>query len=514
MLKKGQEYIGIVEKMDFPNKGILHIEETKVTVKNALPGQQIRFSVSKTRKGRCEGRLKEVIKPSSAETKKDVCSHFGMCGGCTYQSLPYEEQLKIKEGQVKELLRPLIEVDKVFEGIKPSPVEGGYRNKMEYSFGDEFKGGPLSLGMHKRGSFHDIVTVSDCRIADEDYQSILMATCEYFREKQIPFYQKMRHEGYLRHLLVRKGVKTGEILVVLVTSGDFPRGSLNGNPDTLCALPQGVAADSTKQVDFLTETQVLSGYKEHLLQLTLKGSIAGILHTVNNSLADVVQSDETNVLFGKDYFYEELLGLRFKITPFSFFQTNSLGAEVLYSVVRDYLGDTKDQVVYDLYSGTGTIAQIAASVAENVIGVEIVEEAVVAARDNAGDNGLSNCEFILGDVLKVLDEIEEKPDLIILDPPRDGIHPKALPKIIGYGARTIVYVSCKPTSLVRDLKVFLDSGYQVVRCCGVDMFPFSGNVETVVSLSLKNGTMGENYNKSKKENPEVKHCPQEKIGYI
>ena len=205
-----------------------------------------------------------------------------------------------------------------------------------------------------------------------------------------------------------------------------------------------------------------------------------------------MQSDCTQVLYGQEFFYEELLGLRFKISTFSFFQTNSYGAEVLYETVREYVGSlgqtdsAADRVVYDLYSGTGTIAQLMAPVAEKVIGVEIVEEAVEAARKNAADNGLDNCEFLAGDVLKVLDEISEKPDLIILDPPRDGIHPKALPKIIRYGVEHIIYISCKPTSLVRDLETFLACGYRVERAAAVDQFPWTANVETVVLLSHRN----------------------------
>ena len=239
--------------------------------------------------------------------------------------------------------------------------------------------------------------------------------------------------------------------------------------------------------------QLLQGFLEVLLSLEREGKLlghfVGILHIVNDSQADVVKSDRTEVLYGQDYFYEELLGLRFKISTFSFFQTNSHSAEVLYETVREYVGNLgvdgagrPESIVYDLYSGTGTIAQLMAPVAKKVIGVEIVEEAVEAARRNAAENGLKNCEFITGDVLKVLDGIPEKPDVIILDPPRDGIHPKALPKIISYGVERIVYISCKPTSLVRDLETFLKCGYQVERAVAVDQFPWTANVETVVLL--------------------------------
>ena len=474
-MKKGQVYEGVVERIDFPNKGIVKVGEETCVVKNALPGQKVTFSVNKLRKGKAEGRLLEVVEKSSLECGSP-CSHFGVCGGCTYLSFPYEEQLRIKENQVKRLLDSVLltgQGEYVWEGIKASPKYFAYRNKMEFSFGDEEKNGPLTLGMHKRGSFYDVLTVEDCRIVDADYRMILKAVRDYFAKKGVSFYHRLTHEGYLRHLLVRKAVKTGEILIALVTTTQNP---WTGN----AALEQDAKQDTADA------QALLAGFCEMVRALPLIGSLAGILHIENDSIADVVQSDATHILYGQDYFYEELLGLKFRITPFSFFQTNSLGAEVLYDTVRNYIGKLqggRESVVFDLYSGTGTIAQLMAPVAGKVIGVEIVEEAVEAASENAALNGLSNCEFLAGDVLKVLDEITDKPDFIILDPPRDGIHPKALPKIIGYGVDRIVYISCKPTSLVRDLAVFLENGYRVEKAVAVDQFPWTANVETVVLLS-------------------------------
>lgn len=490
-MKKGQMIEGTVLRVDFPNKGIVVSEEGTCVVKNTLPGQKVKCAVNKVRKGKAEGRLLEVTEPSPLECASP-CPHFGICGGCTYLSLPYEKQLQIKEEQVKKLLDSVLcrQEGYQFEGIKASPVCFGYRNKMEFSFGDEVKDGPLSLGMHKRGSFYDVVSVTDCQIVDEDYRKILRCVREYFaflQEQGIPvsFYHRLRHVGYLRHLLVRKAAKTGEILLALVTTTQVP-----GKPEK----NDGRTAE-------MSEEQILEGLKQALLNLSLDGRIVGILHTKNDAVADVVQSDETRLLYGQDYFYEELLGLKFKISQFSFFQTNSRGAEVLYQTAREYIMDfikpsaetesvitgekPQGKVVFDLYSGTGTIAQLMAPVAKKVIGVEIVEEAVEAARKNTEWNGLHNCEFIAGDVLKVLDTIEEKPDIIILDPPRDGIHPKALDKIIRYGVEHILYISCKPTSLVRDLEVFLERGYQVKRVVAVDQFPWTANIETVVLLSHK-----------------------------
>ena len=472
-MKKGQVYEGSVVRVDFPNKGIVCVGDETAVVKNSLPGQKVKFSVNKVRKGKAEGRLLEVTEKSPLETGR-TCSLFGLCGGCTYLSLPYEEQLKVKEEQVKRLLDSALNKQEeawTFEGIKGSPKAYEYRNKMEFSFGDEYKDGPLALGMHKRGSFYDIVTVADCEIVDADYRLILQTVRDYFARAKVSFFHRMSHEGYLRHLLVRKASRTGEILVALVTTSQDPW--------------QGeMAVEGSLDADAL-----ITGFKDLLLSLEqdgkLVGKFAGILHITNDSIADVVQSDRTELLYGQEFFYEELLGLKFKISTFSFFQTNSYSAEVLYQTARDYVGDLggSDKTVFDLYSGTGTIAQLMAPAAGKVIGVEIVEEAVEAAKKNAAANGLDNCEFIAGDVLKVLDEVEEKPDMIILDPPRDGIHPKALPKIIAYGVEHIVYISCKPTSLVRDLEVFLENGYRVDKAVAVDQFPWTANVETVVLLS-------------------------------
>ena len=536
-MKKGDILEGKVLKTEFPNKGILYIEEKKVVVKNALEGQTIRFSVSKKRKDRVEGRLLEVLAPSPLETASQdrVCQHFGICGGCAYQTLPYEEQLALKKRQVEDLIEKA-GFDFPVEDIYGSPIARGYRNKMEYTFGDEEKDGPLALGMHRKNSFYDIVSLKDCHIADPDFMIILQAVLQYFTSIGASYYHKMRKEGFLRHLVLRRSVKTGDILVNLVTT-------------------------TQSELDTDVFVQALTSAK-------IDGKIVGILHTLNDSPADVVQSDETRLLYGQDYFYEYLLDMRFKISPFSFFQTNTLGAEVLYEKVGEYVGDTKDKLIYDLYTGTGTIAQMMAPYARKVVGVEIVEEAVEAARLNAGDNQLTNCEFIAGDVLKVVDNLTEKPDMIILDPPRDGVNPKALRKIIRFGVDEMVYVSCKPTSLMRDLVMLQEAGYAVKRCCLVDMFPMTTGVETVVLLSkgeidskkvrvefslegmdmsgfqkgatyeqikayvlehseLKVSSLyisqvkrkcgldvGQNYNLSKKENAKVPKCPPEKEAAI
>ena len=470
-MKKGQILEGVIEKIEFPNKGKIYVseEDRYVIVKNGIPGQKVRFKVNKFKSGQAEGRLLEVLQKSPLEKREPVCSIFPECGGCMYQTMTYEDQVEMKAQQVKEIIGGAIvrgkrcegnqeftqqDAEALFEGVKHSPKEFCYRNKMEFSFGDEYKDGPLSLGLHKKGSTYDVLTAADCKLVHEDMTKILTCVLEYFQRLEASYYKKLQHVGYLRHLLLRRGDTTGEILVNLVTTTQ--------------------------------EEYDLEPLTKELLGLELCGKIVGILHILNDSLSDVVQSDETKILYGQDYFYEKLIGLVFKITPFSFFQPNSRGAEVLYDTVRNYIGNIDNKIVYDLFSGTGTIAQVLAPVAKQVIGVEIVEEAVEAAKENAKRNGLDNCRFIAGDVFKVLDEIEEKPDVIVLDPPRDGIHPKALPKILDYGVEKIIYISCKMTSLARDLEMIQARGYDVVNFTAVDQFCETVHCEVVALLEKRN----------------------------
>ena len=477
-MRKGDIYEAVITNYDFPNKGSLIMEDRKVTIKGALKGQKVRFMITKRKSGMAEGKLLQVIEPSYLEDVTPMCRYFGMCGGCAYQTMSYENQLSLKEEMVKSLLDKAIPDEYQWEGIVPSPIQQGYRNKMEFTFGDEYKDGPLALGLHKKGNFYDILNVSGCKIIDDDWSKILDFSLQYFTEKNIPFYHRMRHEGILRNLVIRQSYATKEFLINLVTT--------------------------TQWSSDLERDNIIKGFTDGLTELAqsenFAGSMGGILYTENDSLGDVVQSDRTMLMYGKDYIVEEIMGLKFKISPFSFFQTNTKGCEVLYTKAREYIMSTKimrdednavqeaasannGKVVFDLYSGTGTIAQMMSPAAGKVIGIEIVEEAVGAAKLNAKLNGLHNCEFIAGDVLKAIDLVEDKPDMIILDPPRDGINPKALDKILAFGVEEMVYISCKPTSLARDLKIITERGYKVVKACAVDQFPGTHHCETVCLLS-------------------------------
>ncbi|MFA5576373.1 MAG: 23S rRNA (uracil(1939)-C(5))-methyltransferase RlmD [Tissierellaceae bacterium] len=453
MVRKNQLIEFTIDRVDFPNKGRGRIDDMEVRVKGGIAGQKVRARVSRRRKEYVEAKIVDLIEKSPLETE-NPCPHFGLCGGCSYQTMAYDRELEYKKEQVRSLFKEGgLNIDAL--AIERSPRVEGYRNKMEYTFGDERKDGPLALGLHRRGKFYEIVNVHNCNIVDKDFTGILSAVLGYFSENKIQYYKKREHTGYLRHLVVRKALSTGDILVNLVTSS---QGELN----------------KEEFVNILREWEASS--------ISNGSKIVGILHTTNDSLSDVVQADGLELLYGRDYIVEEILGLSFKISAFSFFQTNTFAAEKLYSMVRELAGDIEDKLVFDLYSGTGTIAQIMASVAKKVIGIEIVEEAVEKARENAKLNELDNVEFLAGDVLKLVDGLDEKPDIIVIDPPRDGIHPKAINKIIDFGPDRFVYVSCNPVTLVRDLKVFMERGYRVDEVRLMDQFPRTPHVEAIVKM--------------------------------
>lgn len=452
MVKKGQFIEGTIETIKFANKGVTHVDGAEIIIKDTIKGQRVSAKIIKKKGSKIEARVEEILEKAPNEIEP-VCRHFGQCGGCKYLNLPYEAQLEMKAEQVKDILEKGGIQGFDFEGIVSSPETYGYRNKMEFTFGDEFKGGPLTLGMHQKGRSFEMLTVEGCQIVDEDFRTALREVLAYFKKTDLSFYNIMSRQGYLRHLVLRKAKKTGDFLINLVTTSQ-------AKPD-------------------------LAPLVAHLKSLAYLGQLKGILHTVNDSFSDVVQSDETHILYGQDYITEELLGLQFKISAFSFFQTNSLGAEKLYEIVRQYAGDIDQKIVYDLFSGTGTIGQIMAPVASKVYGIELIEEAVEAAKENAQLNQLQNCQFIAGDVFVKVDELKalgEKPDIIILDPPRAGVAEKALTKIIDFGADTIVYVSCKPSSLVENLNQLIQAGYQIQKVTCVDLFPGTPHVETIVKM--------------------------------
>lgn len=448
-MKRGSQVTIKIEKTEFPSVGISEFEGKKLYIKGAFPGQTVKGTVKKKRDTYADVKLVEVLEKAPYEIEAP-CPHFGVCGGCSSQNLTYEKQLELLSDEVCELFEDKDIPMGMYLGVKGSENTWEYRNKMEFTFGDLEKGGELTLGMHMKGKSFGVLTVDKCMIVDEDFRKVLTVTVEYFRKQNLPYYRVMKREGYLRHLVVRKASNTGELMVNLVT---------------------------TTQIDF-----DLSGYTELLKSQTYKGKLVSVLHTENDSFSDAVVPEKVNILYGRDYIIEELLDLKFKISPFSFFQTNSRGAESLYSIVRDFMGNGDNKVVFDLYCGTGTIGQIAAHNAKKVIGLELIEEAVEAAKENAKLNGLDNCEFIAGDVAETIKQVKVKPDIIILDPPRSGVSPKALDYVIKFNAKEIIYVSCNPKTMVDNLETLLAAGYKVEKSKVKDMFPNTPHAETVVKL--------------------------------
>ncbi len=459
-MKKG-EYLEIdIVDIDYPNKAYGLYNEKKVFPEgNRLVGQKLKGIVTKMRKDKIELKRVEVLQKSSDEVDAK-CEYFHLCGGCTYQHLPYEKQVQLKTNLIKRLLKNNIKSENyIFEDTVISPLEYEYRNKMEFTFGNSEKDGPLTLGLHRKGSFYDIVNVTNCHLVDNDFREILRATIDIFTKENLPFYHKVSHEGYLRNLIIRKGEKTKELSLNLVTSS---------------------------QLDYN-----LSKWTDVIQNLKLESKIVGIIHTINDNIADAVNSEQETIIYGNRDINEEIFGLNFKISPYSFFQTNSHGIEKLYGKVIDYIEniDVNDKIIFDLFSGTGTIGQIVSKKtnAKYVYGVEIVEEAVIKANENVKQNGLENCEFIAGDVFNVLDTFKEKditPDFIILDPPRAGVGEKSLSKIMNYDVQNIVYVSCNPKTLVQDIRYIEQFGYRLEKICCVDMFPHTSHIECVARFVL------------------------------
>ncbi|MDD5860028.1 MAG: class I SAM-dependent RNA methyltransferase [Eubacteriales bacterium] len=500
MLRRKDIAEAVIDRVDYPNKGHFTIPETGETgqVKNTVPGQKVLFRVFKKHNGHAYGRLISVTERSPLETRAPFCDISDECGGCMYQRLPYDYQLQMKTDQMQKLLAPVLDEDSVFDGIRRSPREMGYRNKTDFSFGDEVKGGPMTLGMHRLGTRYTVLNADTCALAHPDLPKIAACVREYCAETGLPFFNKVDHVGYFRFLLLRRSETTGEILVCLATSTQY--------------------------------THDFSDLAERLRALPLEGKIVGIWHADDDRFADALLPDELHCLYGTDSFTETILGFTFRVSLFSFFQTNTKGAEVLYETVRSYVNESgmfegegkepctdvadektggadgedvtgtddtsesaggakhtgRKPVLYDLYSGTGTIGQMMSPAASHVYGIEIVPEAVEAAKKNAALNGLTNCTFIAGDVPEILPTLPEKPDYLVLDPPREGIHPKALAEIIGYNVPNMVYVSCKATSFVRDMEELKRHGYQIRRWSLVDMFPQTVHVETVVLLQKQN----------------------------
>ena len=454
-MKKRQTKDIKISQMKYPNISIGYDEnDRKVEFKGGLLGQTVRVKAGKKNKERIKGKYIELLEESQLENARDYCKQADICGGCSYQKLAYETELMLKHGMIKDLFDEHGIKYNNDISINRSPITTGFRNKMEYTFGDAIKGGSLVLGLHRKRRFYEIVDCKNCNIVDSDFNMIRSKVQEYFREKETDFYHKMSKEGLLRHLVIRKAMHTGQIMVILVTTSD-------------------ATLDETRLRLFL----------HMLLDLDLEGRIFSVYHVLNDSVADAVIPEKIKLIYGKEYITEEMMGLEFRISPFSFFQPNVYTAEKLYQKAFDLAEIDETMDVLDLYSGTGTITQLMASVARSATGIEIVEEAVEKAKENAELNGLDNVNFLCGDVLEEIEKIGNKYDVVVLDPPRAGISPASLEKILNIDSKKFVYISCNPKTQMENIKTFLERGFEIKDYELYDQFPNSRHVETVVLMS-------------------------------
>lgn len=440
-----------IKESEYPNMSIGEYDGKTIKFKGGIKGQNVSVRIQRKKGDYYQAKLIEINEKSKLENNK-TCPMFDVCGGCKYQSLNYESELIYKLDQLKKLYREN-GLDEGLLSINRAPSSKAYRNKMEYTFGDEYKDGPLTLGLHKRNRFYEIVNTEGCNIVHEDFEKIRLRAMEFFQENEIDFYHKKRQKGFLKFMVVRKSITHGDLLINLVTTSE----------------------------DVMTYG-LWSKFVEALVDLDTEGRTVSIFHTISDSLADAIVPDYTELIWGREYIVETINDLDFRIGPFSFFQPNPLGAENLYKKALEYAGDIENKTVYDLYCGTGTISQIFAKKAKKVIGVEIVEEAVNKAMENAKINELDNVEFICNDVMLEIGNLEKNADILVLDPPREGIHPKAIDSIVGIKAPIVVYISCNPKTLVRDLQIFKEAGYEIEKSTAYDQFPRTAHVEAVTRL--------------------------------
>lgn len=381
----------------------------------------------------------------------NICDHFDLCGGCTNLDVPYEKQISEKTKKVKKYFEEIGIKDFPLSKVVKSPKIYEYRNNMELSFGDLEIEGELQLGMHLRGKQYDVVTIDGCYLIDSDFRKIIKAMVDYFRNTNLKKYHIKLKDGYLRHLKIRKGLNTGEILVNLITTSQR-------NPD-------------------------FSDLVEILKDIDYKGKLVGFLHTINDDYADAVKIGEVKSYYGRDYFYEKLLDFKFKISSLSFFQVNTKAAERLYEIVIDHFKDDKEKEIYDLYSGTGSLSQIISPHVKKVTGIELDKSAIKHARENMELNNIDNCEFIQGDVRKILEKNKKNVKKIVVDPPRPGLHSEVIKSIVEISPDEIVYVSCNPKTQARDIQKIMYNGYHIIDVKLVDMFPHTSHIESVALIA-------------------------------
>ncbi len=463
-VKKKQEITLTIADLAFGGKGLARYQEYVIFVKDALPGQRVTVRVQKTKPGYAEARLLEVLSESPQQIKPP-CPYFAHCGGCRFQNLAYAQQLHYLAKQVKDLylrlgekapgeIQPIIGAEAIYR----------YRNKMEFSFAhqrwliDGFeteKPTDFALGLRAPGNFWKSIDLDDCLIAPGETGPVLAAVRDFALAQQLTPYNQKDHSGFLRHLKLRKGQHTDQLMIDIVTYHD--------RPEQLKAL-----------VPILRKRAP---------------NLRSLVNTIARNKGGTTQGDQCNLLWGRDYIEERLLDFRFRISPASFFQTNSFMAEKLYAVIRQLAAPDRSETVWDLYCGTGSIALVLAPLAKKVLGFEVVPAAVRDARQNAALNKIDNTRFMVGNLDKLFRQQPRllkqlpRPEVMIIDPPRAGMHPKLVQDVLQINPSRLVYVSCNPATQVRDITLLTrENRYQIKQVQPVDMFPHTPHIEVVTLL--------------------------------
>ena len=460
-IRKNQLFEVDISGVAYGGKGIVHIEGFAVFVDKAVPGDRVRIAITRKKKNYAEARMVELLQPS-ADRVSAPCPHSGVCGGCKWQFLDYDRQLEYKRRHVVESLAHigLIKESTVHPTI-PSELRFGYRNKVEFTCSDsrwrlpnEMEnpdiGGCFALGFHVPGVFHKVLDIESCLLQPDMGNRILGDVRRYIQSSEMPMYCPRTHNGFWRFLMLRHSVAHDHWMVNIITS-----------------------AENSRVVQPLADM--------------LKNKYSQIISVVNNVTAKkaAVSAGEYEIqLSGSAQLTDRICGFEFDISANSFFQTNSRGAETLYRTVMAYAGLTGDETVFDLYCGTGTIAICLSKAARKVIGFELVDAAVSNAEKNCLKNGVSNCTFYRGDIKDRLSEVSLVPDVMIIDPPRDGMHKSVVKQVLDILPERIVYVSCNPATLARDLGLMKDA-YQVIEAQPVDMFPHTFHIESVARLQKR-----------------------------
>jgi 23S rRNA (uracil1939-C5)-methyltransferase len=472
----GKQYTVTIEKLTHGGAGLAHIDGLAVFVPGTIPGQKVEIAITKKKDGFCESRLLKVLQKAKDEIQPR-CSHFHDCGGCTWQNLPYDKQIDYKEEIVRETLEHLTPIDAEVRAqlpgrvlkIIPSPQVFHYRNKLELSFGFEnmrteqrnnrriyFDENP-SVGFHQPGQWATVLPVSECHLYDEQISSLLSDVRRFMEDTKLPVYNPKTHKGMLRTLLLRRGIQTGEYMIAFVVKA---------------------------------KKKELEPLFQHFMRFGGRSGLQSLLVIENMGQNEKPDNPKIHPLVGGTTISERLFDLTFEISPFSFFQTNTLAAEKLYQAVAEGADLSQRDTVLDAYCGMGTIGQYLSRFCDKVVGIESHPTALEDALRSAGKNRIGNISFYKGRTEQVLKQ-QLKPgekynfSVVIVDPPRAGLHPQAREAVIAHTPEKIVYVSCNTATFVRDLAEFLKAGYELRTVQPVDMFPHTAHIETVSVLQKK-----------------------------